>query len=88
MCTMGSWGPLFHESLEIGVWCVVPLVLHPKRGAGRWPSNSSVLQKNQSNRSLAIFLLAGCGWQWGWGLAFLCVQCLHGWVTRKLPAER
>lgn len=47
-----------HEGLEIGVWCVVPLVLHPE--TGRWPSNSGVL-KNQSNRSLAIPLLAGVG---------------------------
>lgn len=39
---------------------MVPLVLHPEKG-GRWPSNSSVPQKNQSNRSLAILLLAGVG---------------------------
>lgn len=57
--------------------------------AGQRPSNSSVPQKNQSNRSLAID--AGwhwCGWQWGWDLAFPCVQCLCRGVTRKLPAER
>lgn len=24
----------------------------------------------------------------GWGLVFLCVQCLRCGVTRKLPAER
>lgn len=47
-----------HEGLEIEVWCVVPLVFHPE--TGRWPSNSGGL-KNQSNRSLAIPLLAGVG---------------------------
>lgn len=48
-----------HEGLETEVWCVVPLVLIQKRG--RWPSNSSGPQKNQSNRSLAVQLLAGAG---------------------------
>lgn len=38
---------------------------------GRWPSNCSVPQKNQSNRSLAVQLLAGVGVVGGGGGTWL-----------------